>query len=102
MKRGHMQEYHETTGTVDGWERAGDRLLRTFEFQSFADAIAFVVKASGKIEQMDHHPEWQNVNRRLHVELTTHNTCSITQLDEELALHLNALYTAFHEGIVTL
>ena len=98
-----MPEYHETAGAVDGWERAGDRLRRTFEFQSFADAISFMVKASGKIEQIDHHPEWQNVNRSLRVELTTHNTGSITQLDEELALHLNALFTLLHtEGRTTL
>lgn len=98
-----MPEYHETTGAVDGWELAGDRLRRTFEFQSFADAIAFMVKASGKIEQIDHHPEWQNVNRSLHVELTTHNTGGTTQLDEELALHLNALFAVLHaEGRTTL
>ncbi len=74
------------------WERAPDRLRKSFKFKSFTDALAFMVAASNKIEEMNHHPEWQNVYRWLHVELTTHSAGGITALDEELAAYLDALY----------
>ncbi len=77
---------------LDGWERGPDRLSKSFKFNSFAEVIAFMVEASGKIEQMNHHPEWRNVYRWLHVELTTHSIGAITALDEELAAYLDELY----------
>lgn len=76
----------------EDWDRASDRLRKSFKFRDFPDVLAFMVAASGKIEQMNHHPEWRNVYRWLHVELTTHSAGGITELDEQLAAHLDRLY----------
>lgn len=76
----------------EGWEQGDDRLSKSFKFKSFTDVLAFMVAASDKIEQMNHHPEWRNVYRWLHVELTTHSAGGVTALDEELAAYLDGLY----------
>ena len=47
---------------MQNWEAQNNKLTKTFEFQSFEEAIEeaieFMVRASKVISQMDHHPEW--------------------------------------------
>jgi 4a-hydroxytetrahydrobiopterin dehydratase len=40
---------------------------------------------------MDHHPEWSNVYSRVEVFLTTHDADGISELDFELAEHMDRL-----------
>jgi 4a-hydroxytetrahydrobiopterin dehydratase len=62
-----------------------DRLLRTFTFDSFGDAMRFMAAVAPDIERLDHHPEWQNVQNQVWVELTTHDAGGVTARDLELA-----------------
>ncbi|MCB1010984.1 MAG: 4a-hydroxytetrahydrobiopterin dehydratase [Microthrixaceae bacterium] len=71
-----------------------DRLLRTFQFEDFGDAMKFMAKVAPTADKMDHHPEWENVYNRVSVELTTHDAGGVTQADLELAEAMNA---AAHE-----
>ena len=77
---------------MEKWVEGSDRLIKTFEFKSFPAAIAFMVRASFKCEKMNHHPEWKNVYNKIFVELTTHDTESVTHLDHTLAAFLDKLY----------
>jgi len=42
-------------------------------------------------EGMNHHPEWSNVYKTVHVVLTTHDVDGVSELDVILAAKLDAL-----------
>lgn len=74
------------------WVESSDRLTKVFEFKSFPLAIDFMVRVSFKCEKMNHHPEWKNVYNKVFVELTTHDTGGVTELDRTLAAFLDKIY----------
>ncbi len=76
---------------LDGWERQGDKLHKTFTFADFSEAWGFMSRAALVAEKMDHHPEWFNVYRTVKVDLSTHDAGGITSLDMELARAMNRL-----------
>ena len=71
-----------------------DRLLRTFKFADFGDAMKFMVAVAPTINELDHHPEWQNVGSQVWVELITHSAGGVTEHDLRLA---EAMDTAAHK-----
>jgi len=73
------------------WQVLDDRLARTFTFNDFAAAFAFMTKCAEVAESMDHHPEWSNVYNRVTIELTTHDVGGLTTLDVMFALQADAL-----------
>ena len=77
---------------MNNWKEENNKLTKTFIFKSFADAIAWMVKASFVIEKLDHHPEWSNIYNKVHVTLTTHDAGNtITEKDRKLAKILDSL-----------
>jgi 4a-hydroxytetrahydrobiopterin dehydratase len=73
------------------WERQGDELVKTRRGKDFADALAYVNAVGALAEAMNHHPDidirWNTVTMRL----TTHSEGGLTDLDLELARHIDAL-----------
>lgn len=80
-----MDEIDATIATWSGWIREGTKLRKTYRFESFAQALAFMVAVGVEAERMDHHPEWTNVHRKVFVTLTTHDVDGLTHKDLELA-----------------
>ena len=78
---------------LDGWaaEPSGDAILKTFRFDDFNAAFAFMTRTAMKAETMNHHPEWKNVYNRVEVRLTTHDANGVTELDVELAKFMDSL-----------
>jgi len=79
---------------LKGWAKGdGEReeIRKTFRFEDFKQAFAFMSATALKAEQMDHHPEWFNVYNRVEVVLTTHDADGVTTLDLELAGFMDAL-----------
>jgi len=76
-----------------GWRVAqeGTAIERSFEFETFLDAIAFMNRVAPECERLNHHPDWTNVYRRVDVLLTTHHRGAITELDLALAGEMNRL-----------
>jgi pterin-4a-carbinolamine dehydratase len=71
-------------------------LYRSFEFSSFDDAIAFMGAAVPTINQLNHHPRWENLWRTVSVWLTTWDIGHrISPLDIDLAMSLDQLRNAF-------
>ncbi len=66
---------------LPGWSRSGDEIEKTFELDSFPDAIAFVVRIGFLAEAADHHPDLDVRWRRLRVALTTHDAGGLTTKD---------------------
>lgn len=79
---------------LDGWAGSPDALTKTYEFESFAAAMAFLQRAAGPIDEMNHHPEWTNVYSRVDVRLTSHDAGGVTDADVRLAGLLDDLARA--------
>ncbi len=79
------------TGDSGQWRIENGRLYRCFVFRDFIEAIGFMTRAAMVAEKMNHHPEWRNVYKTVHVHLITHSCDGITELDFKLAEQMNGL-----------
>lgn len=73
---------------VEGWKAAEgdtDAITKTFKFEDFSTAFAFMSASATQAEKADHHPEWFNVYNTVEVTLTTHDAGGVTQKDIDLA-----------------
>ena len=70
-----------------GWALRDDSaaITKTFVFKNFTHAFAWMTRCAFAAEKRDHHPEWSNVYKTVHVTLTTHDTGGLTDLDYKLA-----------------
>lgn len=75
----------------DGWEREGDEIARTFEFDSYLEGVGFAAGAGGLAQEAFHHPSMTVDWREVEVRLTTHDEGGITEKDIDLAERLNDL-----------
>lgn len=71
---------------LDGWTHEEGKIKKTFELTDFRAAISFIVRLAFYAEEMNHHPELENVYNTVHVALTTHDAGdAVTQMDVDLA-----------------
>ncbi|MFB6183778.1 MAG: 4a-hydroxytetrahydrobiopterin dehydratase [Haloarculaceae archaeon] len=76
----------------DGWERDGDEIVRTFEFDEYLDGVGFAAGVGGISERAFHHPEMIIGWCEVEVRFTTHSEGGITGNDVDLAEQCNDLY----------
>lgn len=77
--------------TLPLWTLDGERLLRSFRFETFVEAFGFMTQVALVAERMDHHPEWSNVYNRVEIALTTHDAGGLSARDVKLATAIDAL-----------
>jgi len=75
---------------LEGWEREGDAIVRTYELASFRAVIEFVGRIADLAEAANHHPDLDIRYRRLRVLLSTHSEGGITDKDLALAEQIDA------------
>jgi 4a-hydroxytetrahydrobiopterin dehydratase len=83
------QTVEERLPEIEGWTLEDGKLHRSFSFEDFVEAFGFMTRMAIVAEKMDHHPEWSNVYNRVDVNLTTHDAGGVTELDFQLASHMN-------------
>jgi 4a-hydroxytetrahydrobiopterin dehydratase len=81
----------EALAGLDGWSLAkdGGSIARSFTFNNFSEAFAFMTRVALAAEKMDHHPDWSNIYKTVNVTLNTHDAGGLTALDFELAKKMN-------------
>lgn len=78
---------------LENWKEENNCLVKTFEFQTFENAIDFINRCSKFISEMDHHPTWKNIYNSVSVELTTHDQGNVvTEKDIELAKKMDEIF----------
>lgn len=87
--RGPLLEPLFDTGwaLVDG----RDAIAKTFVFDDFIAAFAWMTQAAIWAEKWNHHPEWSNVYKTVEVVLTTHDVGGLSTLDAKLARKLDSI-----------
>lgn len=78
-------------GIAQPWQSADGKLFKQFKFDNFIQAIGFMTQAAIIAEKMNHHPEWSNVYNKVEINLVTHHSGGITQLDFDLAGRIEQL-----------
>lgn len=86
------EEIDDALKGLDGWTFEDDRLTKQFEFDDFRSAVAFIVRLAFEAEELNHHPNLQNVYNRVDVALNTHDVGGkVTATDVELAKKIDRL-----------
>ncbi len=89
-------ERRKALAALEGWSEVEDRdaIARSFRFEDFTGAFAFMARCALAAERMDHHPEWFNVYNSVEVTLATHSAGGVTELDVRLASFMNGAAAA--------
>ena len=86
------KEIQSAVSELRGWTYDDDALKRTFEFSDFRAAISFIVRMAFYAEEMNHHPDLQNVYNAVTIALSTHDAGDkVTEMDVELARKIDEL-----------
>ena len=74
---------------LQGWQRQDQgqdgAIRKSFRFDGFREAFAFMARVAVYADTVDHHPEWFNVYGRVDVTLTSHDVGGVTKRDLALA-----------------
>ncbi len=74
------------------WHREGDEIVREWQLEDFAAAMAFVNRVAEAAEAANHHPDilvhgWNKVR----LSLTNHSAGGLTDADFEMAARIDQL-----------
>ncbi|MDB4878975.1 MAG: pterin-4-alpha-carbinolamine dehydratase [Gemmatimonadetes bacterium] len=84
-------EIQRALGSLPGWARRADALVKTFTRPSFADAIALVGRIATEADGMNHHPDLDIRYTKVTCTLSSHDAGGITQRDLDLATRIEAV-----------
>lgn len=76
---------------MPAWQRSGDSITRTFEFDDFVGSVDFVNRITPAAEEMNHHPDLAISWNKVTVSLSTHSQGGLTESDFALATKIDSL-----------
>ena len=88
-------DIHKKFSNIGGWKETADErdaYTKLFKFVDFKQAFSFMTSLAMKAEQINHHPEWENVYNKVKITLTTHDKGGITELDYDMALFAESCF----------
>lgn len=84
-------QLQEFTASYPEWDVTGDRIVRSFRFADFVQAMGFVTRVALLAEKAFHHPDidirWSTVT----LTLSTHSEGGLTGKDVDLAAAISAI-----------
>ena len=89
------EDYKQKLEEINGWKNTSDgreAYTKLFKFSDFKQAFSFMTSIAMKAEQINHHPEWENVYNKVTITLTTHDKGGITELDYDMALFAESCF----------
>ena len=78
-----------------GWGLKNNKLTKVYGFKNYEEVIQFLNVISEKINEQNHHPLMSINYNKLHIELFTFDSNSLTKKDIELAVSIDKLYLDF-------
>ena len=85
------EEIERRLRELEGWERSGDAITKTFDRGDFVGSVRFVDQLVEPAEDMGHHPDLSISWNKVGVSLSTHAAGGLTENDFELARRIDSL-----------
>jgi 4a-hydroxytetrahydrobiopterin dehydratase len=85
------EEIRDRLSSMDGWEREGDAITKTFSNDDFVGSVEFVKQVVEPAEEMNHHPDLEISWDKVKVSITNHSAGGLTEADFELAKRIDSL-----------
>lgn len=73
------------------WQFENNSIVKNFKFDSFAQALGFIIQVGLAAEKRNHHPEFFNVYDKVNIRLTTHDAKGVTNKDLDLAKAIDGI-----------
>lgn len=81
---------HTDLNQLDGWEGSTEKIMKSYSFADFAEAMRFVNRVAEIAERLNHHPDiaisWDTVE----LSITSHAEGGVTEDCIELARAIDA------------
>jgi 4a-hydroxytetrahydrobiopterin dehydratase len=87
------EEIEQRLDELGDWDREGDEIFKTFEFDDFGASIRFVNEVAKLADRYDHHPDIDIRWNRVKLTLSTHSEGGLTSLDFDLANEIEQTIT---------
>ena len=84
------EQINALASSLPAWTVVNGKLHRDFRFADFVAAFGFMAKVALIAEAMGHHPEWSNVWNRVTIDLVTHDSGGLSNVDADLAHRIDA------------
>jgi 4a-hydroxytetrahydrobiopterin dehydratase len=84
-------EIDQRLAELEGWQRSGEAITRTFELEDFVGSVEFVKQIVEPAEEMNHHPDLEISWNKVGVSITNHAEGGLTPQDFELAQRISKL-----------
>ncbi|MGF1588207.1 MAG: 4a-hydroxytetrahydrobiopterin dehydratase [Pleurocapsa sp.] len=84
-------EIEQKIQTIPQWQQEDQTITRTFKFNNFVEAIAFVERLVEPAEAAGHHPDLAISYNQVTVSLTSHDAGGLTPKDFALAQTISNL-----------
>ena len=85
------QQIKSALQRLPGWQFLDKAIEKSFIFNDFSSAFAFMTQVAMLSERHNHHPEWSNVWNKVTIRLCTHESGGLTERDVCLALAVEEL-----------
>jgi 4a-hydroxytetrahydrobiopterin dehydratase len=82
----------QNLSALDGWQRDGQHIVKTYRFKNYHETMAFVNAAAWIAHRQDHHPDLSVGYKECTVSYTTHSAGGLTEKDFASAAKLDALF----------
>ena len=80
-----QQDIEHRLAKFPEWSLTGDAIQRTFNFDTFLEAMSFVVRIAELAEDLGHHPDILIRYNKVTLTVSTHDAGGLTEKDFELA-----------------
>ena len=84
-------EINQQIKELKKWEFKDGFIFKKFVLHDFKEAFALMTRIAFYAEEMQHHPNWENVYNEITIKLQTHDVKGITQKDFDLAHQIEKL-----------
>jgi len=87
-------EINNKLSGLNGWERAGNKIVKSFKFANFIASIGFVNRIAILSEKADHHPDILIQYSNVKITLSTHSEGGLTEKDFNLAGEIEGAFNS--------
>ncbi len=91
------EQIDDALATLPGWEYDGEAITKTYDLESFREAIDFVNDIADLAEDANHHPDLEIYFDEVVVSFRTHSADAVTDADVRMAAEVQRLAEDYEE-----